>query len=292
MYLPIIPILSRFQPLPAAYGTNNITNNTAELLARILACELIPPHTPAIIIYDSVVVHSQHISLVGNTSTNRKLTRTVFPAISCILAQRLDASYTGIPPRHYSPTTLPTPIIMGQLTLCETIVLQIGQMEHCGKTWNPARHAIVMGVQLYVKMKSHQLRTNGTPKYNTGSQPCLALLHSNYWADKTCELPFSVHPSLPFPITYALSRITSPLYYYPMNMFYELYPVDTNVSDFVATAYQAELILRLATKPEIGWYARKIPELQPPNRTIGFKELTRRLITHQATSWTQKTLQR
>ena len=91
MNLPTIPILSRVQPLPAAYDTSNVTNNTAEILARILACELVPPHTPTIIIYDSVVVHSQHMSLVGNTSTNRQLIQTVFPAISRILTQRLEA---------------------------------------------------------------------------------------------------------------------------------------------------------------------------------------------------------
>ena len=46
-----------------------------------------------------------------------------------------------------------------------------------------------------------------------------------------------------------------------MNMYYGLYPVDTDVSDFVATAYQAELIIRLATKPEMGWYARNMSEI-------------------------------
>ena len=70
IHLPTIPIISREQPLPAAYDTNNVTNNTAELLARILACELIPPHIPAIIIYDSAVVHTQHLALVGTTSTH------------------------------------------------------------------------------------------------------------------------------------------------------------------------------------------------------------------------------
>ena len=103
MHLPIIPIISRVQPLPAAYGTNNVTNNTAELLARILACELIPPHTPAIIMYNSAVVYSQHMALVGTTSTHRQLTRTVFPIISRMLAQRLEASHTGILPRHDPP---------------------------------------------------------------------------------------------------------------------------------------------------------------------------------------------
>ena len=73
-----------------------------------------------------------------------------------------------------------------------------------------------------------------------------------------------------------------------MNMFYGLYPVDTDVSDFTACAYNAEIILRLATKPEMGWYARNMRALQSPNRTIGFMGSTRRLITHQATSWTQQ----
>ena len=237
IHLPTISILSRVQPLPAAYGTNNVINNTAELLARILVCELIPPHTPAIIINDSAVVYSQHMALVDTTSTHRQLTRTVFPAISRMLAQRLEASQTGTLPRHDPPTPLPTPFLMGPLTLHETIVLQIGQMGHCGKIWNPTRHATVMGAHLCVKIKSHQLRPNGTPKYNTGSQPCLALIHSNHWADKTCELPFSLPSSHPFSITCVHSRITFPLYYYPMKIFYGLYPVDTDVSDFVATAY-------------------------------------------------------
>ena len=73
-----------------------------------------------------------------------------------------------------------------------------------------------------------------------------------------------------------------------MNMYYGLYPVDTDVSDFTADAYQAEIIIRLATKPEMGWYARNMAELQKPNRTIGYMGPTRRLITHQATSWTQQ----
>ena len=180
MHLPTIPILSRVQSLPAAYSTNNVTNNTAELLARILACELIPSHTPATIIYDSAVVHSQHMALVGTTSTHRQLTRTVFPTISRMLAQRLEASQTSTLPRHDPPTPLPTPILMGSLTLHKTIVLQIGQMEYCGKKWNPTRHATVMGSQLYVKINSHQLRPNGTQKYNTRPQPCLALVHSNH----------------------------------------------------------------------------------------------------------------
>ena len=68
-----------------------------------------------------------------------------------------------------------------------------------------------------------------------------------------------------------------------MNMFYGLYPVDTDVSDFTACTYDAEIILRMATKPETGWYARNMSELQSPNRTIGFMGPTRRLITHQVT---------
>ena len=53
MDLPSIPLLSCVQPLPAAYDTNNVTNNTAELLVRVMACDFLPENTPAIVIYDS-----------------------------------------------------------------------------------------------------------------------------------------------------------------------------------------------------------------------------------------------
>ena len=72
----------RVQPLPAIFGANASTNNSVKLLARILALEMIPPHTPAIIIYDSDVVYSHHLSLLSNNLTQRRLTHSVLPSIS------------------------------------------------------------------------------------------------------------------------------------------------------------------------------------------------------------------
>jgi len=54
------------------------------------------------------------------------------------------------------------------------------------------------------------------------------------------------------------TRVIPSLYIQPMNMYYGLYTVDTNVSDFKAVAYQAEIFLHLATKMEMGWYARNM----------------------------------
>ena len=79
-----------------------------------------------------------------------------------------------------------------------------------------------------------------------------------------------------------------PLYYHPMNMYESLYPVDTDVSDFIVIAYQAEIIPRLSTMPELGLHARNISELQSPNRTLDFMGPTHHLITHQAIGWTQQ----
>ena len=62
---PTIPLLACIQLLSAAYVISPASNNSAELLARILALELLPPHIPTIIIYDSQVVydlHHNHIS--------------------------------------------------------------------------------------------------------------------------------------------------------------------------------------------------------------------------------------
>jgi len=283
--LPTIPLLSRVQPLPAAYDTNNVTNNTAELLARIMACELLPADTPAIIIYDSTVVHSQHIALLGHSYTNRQCTRYVFPVISRMLAQRLEATSPRLPVEADPSLTYSTD---DTPTLMDSILTHIRAMPPCGKTWLPHKHLTVVQQTTFIKIKSHQLKSNGHPKYRQDPQPCLALVHSNHWADKTCEIQLLNTSRNTFPLRCTTTRILSPLYFHPMNMYYGLYPVDTDVSDFTADAYQVEIILRLATKPEMGWYARNMVELQKPNRTIGYMGPTRRLITHQATSWTQQ----
>ena len=44
-------------------------------------------------------------------------------------------------------------------------------------------------------------------------------------------------------------------------MYYSMYPVDTDVSDFTAVVYQAKIILPLVTTPEMGWYVRNMEEL-------------------------------
>ena len=105
---------------------------------------------------------------------------------------------------------------------------------------------------------------------------------------QTCELPHIESISHFFPLRYTTTRILSALYIHLLNMEYTLYPVGTEVSDFAAVAYQVEIILRLATKHEIRWYARNMAELQPLNRTIRFMGPTWRIIAHQATSWTHQ----
>ena len=287
MDLPTIPLLSHVQPLPAAYDTNNATNNTAELLVRVMACKLLPEHTLAIVIYDSAIVHSQHLALLGHTYTNRQRTRMAFPAISWMLAQRLEETSPRLPldhPTHYTQPTIHDDSIPKLMT---TIIDLIRRLPPCSKTWMPHKHITPIHTSIYIKIMSNELRSNGYPKYHARPHPCLALVHSNHWADKTCELPHTANSQQSFPLCCNTTRILSPLYFHPMNIYYGLYPVDIDISDFTAIAYQAEIIIRLATKPEMGWYACNMHELQNPNRTIGVMGPTRRLITHQATSWTQ-----
>lgn len=116
----------------------------------------------------------------------------------------------------------------------------------------------------------------------------MALVYINHWADKTCELPHANPLCHAFPLRCDTIRIRSPLYFHPLNMYYGLYPVDTGLSDFTVIAYEAEIILRLTTKPEMGWYAQNMNEIQRYNGTIGFMGFTRSLTTHQETSWTQQ----
>ena len=139
-----------------------------------------------------------------------------------------------------------------------------------------------------MKIKLLQLRSDGYPKYNAHPRLCLAMVHSNNWVDITSAIPYADQTTHPFPLRCYSTRITSPLYYHSMNIYYDLYPVDTDVSNFIVTAYQVEIILRLATKPEMGWYAHDMSELQYLNHTIGFTGPKFHRITRQVTNWTQQ----
>ena len=134
MDLPTISLLSHVQPLPAAYDTNNVTNNTAELLSQIMACELLPENTPAIIIYDSTVVHSQHITLIGHIYANRKRIRSVFPEISRMLAQRLEATSQQLPIGVFQQDHSITYNEDDTPTLMDSIRTQIRAINPYGKT--------------------------------------------------------------------------------------------------------------------------------------------------------------
>ena len=65
-----------------------------------------------------------------------------------------------------------------------------------------------------------------------------------------------------------------------MDIYYYISLVDADGFDFTIVAYQAEIILRLSAKPEIGWYTRNILELQSRNCIIGSIWPTKQLITH------------
>lgn len=119
-------------------------------------------------------------------------------------------------------------------------------------------------------------------------QSCLDLVRSNHCMDKTCELPHTDSITHTFLLRCTTTLILSSLYIHPMNMYYDLYLMDTDVSNFTTVSYQAEIILRLATKHDMGWYARNMVELQPLNRTIGLIGTARRYISHQVTSLKQQ----
>ena len=171
-----------------------------EFLAWVLACDILPHDTLSIVIYDSTVVDSQHLALFGTSYINRQRTRTVFLAISRMLAQRLEVTNVRANPPilpthddHNSPGD-DTP------TIEESVIQQIMKMYPCGKTWIPSKHLTLTHSIVYIKIQSHQLRSNGKPKYHASTQSCLDLVHSNHWADKTCELPYTDNRTYPFPL--------------------------------------------------------------------------------------------
>ena len=94
---------------------------------------------PAIIIYDSAVIHSQHLALMTDACTNRQRTRTVFPAISRMLAQRLTATQPANNHPRASPDMAPTHPTIGSLPLYDTITSQKKRFSHPANTGTPPK---------------------------------------------------------------------------------------------------------------------------------------------------------
>ena len=270
-----IPLLARIQPLPAAYGTNPPSNNSAKLLARILALALLPPHILAIIIYDSQVVHDLHHNLTSIPYTTRHLARSLYPSISRSLAHRL-RHITNTHAHHHCSNVHP-PTYLEHITA--EILTFIRNLPSSTPDWQP-RHITTIHQHTYIKIKSHQLQRTGLPQRDRQPQPFLAHAHANHWADITVDIPTHKLPLPHFPCPTSSYRIRSPLYNPPFVIFYGIYPIDSDMTTFLHQPYQAELLACLATKPEMRWYARHTRELEPPNRTIGYTCPICRLLTH------------
>ena len=106
-------------------------------------------------------------------------------------------------------------------TLMDTILVQIRKLSPCGKTWIPHQYITPIHTTVYIKIKSHQLRSNGYAKYHVRPQLYLALVHSNHWADKTCELPHANTLQHTFPLRCDTTRICFLLYFHPLKMYYD-----------------------------------------------------------------------
>ena len=117
--------------------------------------------------------------------------------------------------------------------------------------------------------------------------PCLAVAHTNHWADITANISTQQPPDPIWACTNSNNRIRSPLYDSPFIFYYGLYPIDSSVSTFLQNLYQAELLAQLETKLEIERYVYHTHELETLNLVIGYTVPIRRLLTHQPTSWKQ-----
>ena len=258
--LPIY-LLSRVQYLPATYKTNNITNNIAELLARIMADKLVSLDTVSIILYDSTVVHSQNFTLLGTIYIGRQRERKVFPAINRMYTRRLNVLVQPRPAIRHINTTHSSVSTMELQHSVKTLSLRYAILLLCGKTWTPDKHIDIINTTVYIKIKSYQLRSNGCSKYHTRPQLFMVLVYSNHWTNKTWELQYTNQTSRPFPLKCNTTRTLVSLYVNSMDMYYGVYPVETDISDFTTVVYQVEIILQLINKPEVRWYTRNLTKL-------------------------------
>ena len=140
------------------------------------------------------------------THTNRQRNRIEFLAISRMFTQRLEATKPGPTPTHAQAKIPSLSLAIASNTTChhrrvnrpDSIMLEEVQ------PWSTYH----WDTQLQVKIKSHQVRSNGHLKYNDRPQLYLILVHSNHWADKTCEIPYTDRTAHPFPLRCHAARIT------------------------------------------------------------------------------------
>ena len=194
-------------------------------------------HHYCIVVCNSTIIHSHHLVLIVTTYINRKRTWIVFPATSRKLTQRLEVTN---PTQSYNQTHQHNIALYTDdetKTLHMIIITQICKIPLYGKKWTSKKHINDINTQLYIKIKSHKLHSNGYPEYYIRPQPCIVLMYINHWADRTRELLYTDQMTHPFSMQRNTTRILSPLYFRPMNMYYGLYPIDTDVSNFTAVAY-------------------------------------------------------
>ena len=170
---------------------------------RILELKMIPSHTPTIIIYDSVIVYSHHLSLFSDTTTQRHLTRTVLPRISKSLSHRLQQAiihHTLSLPQSY-------PVDVTTQSLIDTLLQTLTNFNVNNITWDNTIHISHISPIIHIKVKYHQLISLDHLRTFNQPSPYLVLVHKNHWADQIVELPSSAKHSNWFPLQYSQHRI-------------------------------------------------------------------------------------
>ena len=77
------------------------------------------------------------------------------------------------------------------------IITQIRKIPSRDKKWIPEKWITAIATQLYVKIKSHQLRSNEYPKYHAQPQSYMDLVHNNHLADKIVNSHIPIRRHIP-----------------------------------------------------------------------------------------------
>ena len=160
-------------------------------------------------------------------------------------------------------------------------------MGHCGKKWNQAHHATIMGAQLYVKINHNN---SGPMEHKNTTQDrnhvlLWFIVTTGQTRHMNCRSQFRLLLHFHSPVTIAESH----------HPYTTIQWTCTTVSILWIQMFQILLSPRI--KPN--WFCASSPNLKlgsthgtwpncNPNRTISFTGSTHRLTKHQVTSWTQQ----
>ena len=110
-----------------------------------------------------------------------------------------------------------------------------------------------------IKVQSHHLKDDGTPKQKGAVHPCFSIAHANYWPDRICTRFTEQHTTYTQPIHHHCPQIPNPSLRYTLTIGPNA--IDAATPKTIQQHYQNHIKTALGRRPVTGWQIRYIHKI-------------------------------